>query len=226
MLFVKPDYWIIVDDFASSSAHTYQQIWQGTYDVRNASTALQTIAEARLVVMQGETEGVRCTPHRLHDTESIWFERAPASAWKYVTLIAPSPAGAPLAATIHPEVGVACAAYVVHRADAKDHFVVGRGDPWAVGSTTSDARVAAWTMEGRTQRAVLVLNMCEWKSATFSLHSSKPISVEAVSGKEGRWTFRRAGGMADSVRVRGDGGVERTLDFSLGDEQTLSLEER
>ena len=33
IIFFKPNFWLVIDDYKSESLHSYQQLWQGDYEI-------------------------------------------------------------------------------------------------------------------------------------------------------------------------------------------------
>ncbi len=93
VLFLKPSCWLVIDDFSSTSSHTYKQIWQGDYQIdEKAHSAEQKLDAARLKIVQLEGDDFKIENRSVASTSGVVFEKKHDGNFRFLTLLLPAPA--------------------------------------------------------------------------------------------------------------------------------------
>jgi len=91
ILFIKPYYWLVLDDFDSPGLHSYQQIWQGDYRLtQEAGEAVQEgKSGVRLRILQPSTDAASMSLHTIAGKKAVWIEKDGKSRVSFATLLVP-----------------------------------------------------------------------------------------------------------------------------------------
>jgi hypothetical protein len=91
IFFKKGKYWIVIDDFRSSTEHSYQQIWQGDFstDPRTNST-VATIGDSQLHLYQLNDVSSVIKKSVAGYYPSTWFYKTDAKNFQYITVLYPT----------------------------------------------------------------------------------------------------------------------------------------
>jgi hypothetical protein len=89
VLFMKPDYWVVVDEFESGEPRDYQQIWQGAYSVTGPNRVSQRQGSAGLDVVQADTDPMDIEAVDLFGYPSVVMQRRGRTSYRFETLLIP-----------------------------------------------------------------------------------------------------------------------------------------
>ncbi|MEX0737307.1 MAG: heparinase II/III family protein [Bacteroidota bacterium] len=90
ILFVKPDYWLVVDDFDATARHSYQQIWQGEFEIDQKNhRVLRQGKEGKFVIAYPEGEDLNIIPQQYGDKSSVWVTATKEGRARMVSILAP-----------------------------------------------------------------------------------------------------------------------------------------
>jgi len=93
VLFVKNGFWIVFDHFRSNSSHTYQQVWQGPFEIVNSRLIKQPLKNDQLVYLwQPGADHFKIKQHKFgvdNCYQNNVFETEPKPQFTFTTLILP-----------------------------------------------------------------------------------------------------------------------------------------
>ncbi len=93
VVFVKNGFWIVFDHFRSNSSHTYQQVWQGPFEIVNSRLIKQPLKNGQLVYLwQHGADHFKIKQHKFgmdNRYQNNVFETEPKQQFTFTTLILP-----------------------------------------------------------------------------------------------------------------------------------------
>ena len=92
ILFVKPHYWLVLDDFISKERHTYQQIWQGAYrSEREGREAIQHMTGGSgMRILQPAADDVSAALNITAGKNAVWFVKTGTGRHTFATVLFPT----------------------------------------------------------------------------------------------------------------------------------------
>lgn len=205
--FLKPDYWVVVDDLSGSSSHRYQQIWQGQYAVVAPDRAVQENGPVRLDILQAGTQRLRAVEGSQSSTggdvvaHSVGFETSASTGASFVTALVPSTIDAQRKTTVRSagERGI-----LVRRGDEEDLAVFGNTVVKSPSKTTLEGDALIVRSARKTVRSVYLVGATSMEVSGLTMRSAEKVSMELTRGTDGVWS---------GIMTEGSPG---TLEFSSG----------
>ncbi|KUO62177.1 hypothetical protein APF79_04185 [bacterium BRH_c32] len=91
IIFIKPYFWIFIDQFNSNTIHSYQQLWQGEYStLKDKNGIIKTTDKAKLYIIQADNTNLSIEPYSKYDINSILFEKESVDNYSFNTLVYPA----------------------------------------------------------------------------------------------------------------------------------------
>jgi len=191
ILFVKPDYWFVEDDFRTSGEHTYQQIWQGEFEADSIGRRIvKMFPDARFVIQQMESTPYRIEKKTTAGTYASWFSRAGHGDTRFRTLLMPSGAKTPPAVRIIRDSTTTFESYRCTSGDRTDDFIFNTQGVWTSGKISGDARFSLLRSTKGRMRSLLSVDGTVVKAAGFGVNTPEPVSMELIWRKDGAVTLQ------------------------------------
>jgi hypothetical protein len=236
ILFLKPHYWLFLDEFTGERAHSFQQIWQGRYaagnhdrgtsyqpsTAANPNRAVQERGSARLAILQADPAAMRLEARRLYYTESVEFEKRGERAYGFTTIVRPSRA----AETALPEVQrferPEFTEITVRDGTRRDHVFIGKRPDFTVAGVEARGQLVVLRYDGDRLSAVLLHAGSRLQLAEFTAELPSAATIEWYRGDRGEWSVRLLQGEVQVVEMRMPDGTTRRLELRAGAASTTS----
>ena len=90
VIFIKDGFWIVKDNFKSSSNHSFQQIWQGHYGIENNNHLRSTFANGSgLEIIQLKNDNYKINCEGWHGKQNFVFNVSNKKDFSFSTLLFP-----------------------------------------------------------------------------------------------------------------------------------------
>jgi hypothetical protein len=141
VLFLKPACWLVIDEFSSTSPHTYKQIWQGEYRINEkAHSAEQKLDAARLKIVQLEGDNFKIENRSIASTSGVVFEKKHDGSFRFLTLLLPAPASREVDPLIEHSASGATTTTTIGIGESRWTFTESDGSSISDGRIATDAR--------------------------------------------------------------------------------------
>jgi hypothetical protein len=191
VLFLKPSYWLVFDDFAGTTKHSYQQLWQGEYTIdKRQRRAIVSDNNGSLVVAQPRNEKVNISQHTVAGKHSIWFERTSRRGDLFSTLLYPREQAdsSKLEFTSFSFRHVAGSS--IKKKDAVDLVFRGDGKLWSASGVKSNARIAVERRDSTLSLTSMLLYRGDvWENAELSISCDSSSVLEICRLTKEKWTL-------------------------------------
>src|ERR1035437_6885569 len=92
VIFFKPLFWIVTDDFKSNAFHSYQQLWQGKFVLLPDCNGVVKISNSgKLYIIQSDYEDMNINQFSKYNINSLKFEKTGVNNYSFLTILFPSP---------------------------------------------------------------------------------------------------------------------------------------
>jgi hypothetical protein len=90
VVFVKPFFWIVLDQFSGEGSHTYEQIWQGDYTIDSRPGFITAARDdAGITIVQHSTKYMTAEKRQNYQTKSLSFIRRGQPSSPIITALYP-----------------------------------------------------------------------------------------------------------------------------------------
>jgi hypothetical protein len=90
VIFFKPNFWLVIDDYKSESLHSYQQLWQGDYEILNDVNGIVKHNEKSvLYIIQTDFTKMEIEPYSKYGYNSLKFEKKGVKNYSFSTILLP-----------------------------------------------------------------------------------------------------------------------------------------
>lgn len=223
IVFLKPDAWLVIDDFTSDAPHRYQQIWQGDFEIGAGKRGvLQDPQRGSVELIPDEQMEVEIESHQIAYASGIRFQINADSSCEMAALIRVCKSLKPSRATRSHLRTESPSTFVVDIGAST--WVVERNGTHGPGLGGDSGSVSISRYKGKAPEATLVVNGSRLRAGGLDLVLSKRASSQLVKDKRGRWVLTLLSGETNSLAASYKGKAGRTYDIKPG--QPLVLPNR
>ena len=204
ILFLKPDYWVVVDDFQANGSHSYQQIWQGEFEIDRANRRIvKKGKEGKFAISFSADQDLMIAPQRVGDISSVWFVTTTKGGTVMMSILAPMKNDEQIP--------------VVELSDDREEgeFLVRRSDKSYDRVILRGKSLVVSRYESEQLQSFLVVNAQMLQSKEFTLSLASPAMLEGTRERSGRFTIRSLGEKPQPVTLTRAGGT-RTFSIKSG----------
>lgn len=221
IVFLKPDAWLVIDNFTSSSSHRYQQIWQGDYKIETGEE--RAVRESQKGLVELIPVGARIPEIREHQAASasgVRFEEKTDGAAEMATLIhvGASPRGDRAQAAF--DRSESSSRYSVEIGTSR--WVIERFDKHGLGQNVERGSLSVSRLEAKVLKALVVVDGSRLQAGDFDLVLNNPASSQIVKDKANNWEFKLLSGEVNTVKVSFKNRPARTYDIKPGQPLVLT----
>ncbi len=203
IIFFKPLGWLVVDRFSADELHTYQQIWQGRYEIDDQYNRAKSLGQqAQIHILQADPSRMEVTTRQNFRTNSIQFEKRGQKSYAFLTLLLPLPAESQTS----PDIRLferENYQQVVSFVGAQRHSVYYKKTAsLKLDEISTDAVMVAASYDNNALYAVLMHNGKSLILEDLEIQSDTPLSIEARKVGD-KWQLQLLKGTAKEVRLNG-----------------------
>lgn len=90
IIFYKPAFWLFLDEFKGDQLHSYQQLWQGEFDIlKDCNGIVKSSGDVTLYIIQSDFTNMNLEPYSKYGYNSFKFEKEGVSDYTFSTIVFP-----------------------------------------------------------------------------------------------------------------------------------------
>jgi len=204
IVFLKPDYWLVEDAFVSSGNHSYQQLWQGDFQLNGKKNrAVRTFKSSNFIVQQLEPVKYTLEKKDLAETKSVWFTTKGMGTTKFRTLLLPLSNAEASQFRTSARILSGVDRYTYTYANQTDVMIFGKSAHWKIEGITSDAELVMLRSKKKQEVSLLFSEGTTLRTKDIDFTTHLKVTLEMKRMDANTWSFRLLSDVPESIRISG-----------------------
>lgn len=188
IIFFKPNFWLVIDKFASKNIHSYEQLWQGEFSVlKNVNGIVKQNKESKFYVLQSDGTDMNIRPYSKYGINSVMFEKEAVKNYSFNTLLYPVKNNDDLSPAIRTYENKDYKLINITNGNLQSSVYFKKDDMLNLPEIKTDAQFVCLSYESDRLKSVLLYEGSKIKINEFSLTSRTPSVIEIEKGDNGMW---------------------------------------
>ena len=187
IIFFKPNFWLVIDDFNSTSLHSYQQLWQGDFDILESCNGIVKSNNLnKFYIIQSDFTDMEIESYSKFGYNSYKFEKEGQSNYSFYTALIPSSTKLNDEPTVREYERDDYKQIVVENGAIKSSYYLNKGKIIKLDEIESDAKFICANYENDVLQSYLVYNgsYCSLEGTEVKLDNKSTFEVTFNSNNE------------------------------------------
>jgi hypothetical protein len=202
IVFFKPFFFIVTDEFNSSSYHSYQQIWQGKFNpLPDCNGALKTMPSGKLYVIQSDYTDMNIDYLTKYNLNSVRFEKIGVSSYSFSTVLYPEQSldqNIPEVKQFNQKENIQV---TVTNNNIKGILYRNPGKGIKSDEIKSDAKFVSSVYKSNQLVSFLIYEGTRCELEHVKVKCNKPSVLELSKSADGKWEYKVLKGTPDNVTI-------------------------
>lgn len=188
IIFVKPYYWLVIDNFSSKKIHSYQQLWQGEFSVlKDANGVVKQNKKSKFYILQSDVTDMNIYPYSKYGINSVMFEKEAVRDYSFNTLLCPVRSNDEISPAIRSFQNRDYKLINITKGDLRTSVYFKNDGLLDLPEIKTNAKFVCLSYELDKLKSVFVYQGSKIQVADFSLTSGVSSVFEIEKGDDGSW---------------------------------------
>ena len=202
VIFFKPYFWIVIDDFKSDAFHSYQQLWQGKFNLLSDCNGAVKISDSgKLYIIQSDYGDMNLNQFSKYNINSLKFEKTGVNDYSFSTILYPSPindTGSPVVKQFDQK---ECRQITVTKNQNKGTLYLRAGKEIKSDEIMSDAEFVCASYKADVLVSFLFYQGTYCEIENVKVKCGTKTVLELSKANDGKWSYKILKGTPDKVTI-------------------------
>lgn len=203
IIFFKPYFWLILDNFSSSNFHSYQQIWQGNFNLlEHLNGIVKEMHNSRLYIVQSDYSDMQIksfTKYQIHTSE---FIKNAVDNYTFSTLVFPQKNSNTIKPSIREFNRKNYMLIVVKYGNRIGKLYFNSDNKIDLDELNSDAKFIAASFQSDRLENFIFYNGTSCRFQKVKITCDKPSTIEVILEDGGKWNYKVLKGKPNKVILK------------------------
>ncbi|OGU81100.1 MAG: hypothetical protein A2W11_08895 [Ignavibacteria bacterium RBG_16_35_7] len=202
IIFFKPNFWLVIDKFASKDIHSYEQLWQGEFSVlKDVNGIVKQNKKSKFYVLQSDGADMNISPYSKYGINSMMFEKEAMSNYSFNTLLCPVKNNDDSTPVIRTYENKNYKLINITNGNQQSSVYFKKDDMLNLPEIKTDAQFVCLSYESDQLKSVLLYQGSKINVNEFNLTSRIPSVIEIEKGDNGTWCDTDLKGNPQNIKL-------------------------